>query len=80
MRFSLPPNTPFIGLRVQFFRIVARMVANPLSKIRQMVEFIRPLVEERLMKMEEFGETWDDAPVRGPDFLWYHDLAYGSTE
>lgn len=56
------------------------MVANPLSKIRQMVEFIKPLVEERLIKMEEFGKTWDDAPVRGPDFLWYHDLAYGSTE
>ena len=56
------------------------MIANPPSKIRQMVEFIRPLVEERLMKMEEFGETWDDAPVRRPDFLWYHCVAYGSTE
>jgi len=45
------------------------MIADPQSKIRQMEEFIRPLVEERLIKMEEFGETWDDAPVRGPGFL-----------
>ncbi len=29
-----------------------------------MEEFIRPLVEDRLTKMEELGETWDDAPVR----------------
>jgi len=42
--------------------IVVRMIANLPSKIRQMVEFIRPLVEERQKKMEEFGETWDDAP------------------
>lgn len=44
------------------------MIANLPSKIRQMAEFIRPLVEERLIKMEEFGETWDDAPVRRPFF------------
>ena len=31
------------------------------------MEFIRPLVEERFAKMQEFGETWDDAPVRCPD-------------
>jgi hypothetical protein len=40
------------------------MIADLPSKIRQMVEFIRPLVEERLLKVEEFGDTWDDAPVR----------------
>ena len=28
------------------------------------MEFIRPIVEERSAKMEEFGESWDDAPVR----------------
>ena len=28
------------------------------------MEFIRPIVEERSAKMEEFGENWDDAPVR----------------
>jgi len=31
-----------------------------------MAEFIRPLVEERLTKMEELDETWDDAPVSWP--------------
>jgi hypothetical protein len=28
------------------------------------MEFIRPIVEERSAKMKEFGENWDDAPVR----------------
>jgi hypothetical protein len=28
------------------------------------MELIRPIVEERFAKMEEFGENWDDAPVR----------------
>ena len=28
------------------------------------MEFIKPLVEERLAKMEKFGEDWDDKPVR----------------
>ena len=28
------------------------------------MELIRPLVEERLAKMEELGDAWNDAPVR----------------
>ena len=28
------------------------------------MEFIRPMVEERFARMEEFGEDWDDKPVR----------------
>jgi hypothetical protein len=28
------------------------------------MEFIRPVVEERSATMEEFGEDWDDKPVR----------------
>ena len=28
------------------------------------MEFIRPLVEDRFARMEEFGEDWDDKPVR----------------
>jgi hypothetical protein len=28
------------------------------------MEFIRPIIEERSAKMEEFGESWEDAPVR----------------
>ena len=40
------------------------MLSNLPSKIRREREFIRPLVEERLARMEEFGEDWDDKPVR----------------
>jgi hypothetical protein len=28
------------------------------------MEFIRPMVEDRFARMEEFGEDWDDKPVR----------------
>ncbi|KAH9976988.1 cytochrome P450 [Russula compacta] len=42
--------------------IVARLISNIPSQVRSTMEFIRPLVEERFAKMEEFGETWDDAP------------------
>ena len=27
------------------------------------MEFIRPMVEDRFARMEEFGEDWDDKPV-----------------
>ena len=40
------------------------MLSNVPSQIRQQMEFIRPLVEERFARMEEFGEDWDDKPVR----------------
>ncbi len=33
------------------------------------MEFVRPIVEDRLAKMKEFGENWDDAPVRQP--IWF---------
>ena len=29
--------------------------------------FIEPMVKERFAKMDELGETWEDAPVRDPD-------------
>jgi hypothetical protein len=44
--------------------IVSRMLSNLQSQIRQEIEFIRPMVEERFAKMEEYGEDWDDKPVR----------------
>ena len=28
--------------------------------------FIEPIVKERFAKMDELGETWEDAPVRDP--------------
>jgi hypothetical protein len=36
------------------------------SQVRQTREFIEPMVKERFAKMEELGETWEDAPVRNP--------------
>ncbi|KAH9975536.1 cytochrome P450 [Lactifluus volemus] len=42
--------------------IISRMLSNIPSQIRQETEFIRPMVEERFAKMEEFGEDWDDKP------------------
>jgi hypothetical protein len=45
------------------FSIVSRMLSNLPSQIRQEIEFIRPIVEERFAKMEEYGEDWDDKPV-----------------
>jgi hypothetical protein len=44
--------------------IVSRMLSNLPSQIRQEIEFIRPMAEERFAKMEEYGEDWDDKPVR----------------
>ncbi|KAF8489259.1 hypothetical protein F5888DRAFT_1951995 [Russula emetica] len=42
--------------------IVSRMLSNLPSRIQQEIEFIRPMVEERFAKMEEYGEAWDDKP------------------
>ncbi|KAF8271105.1 hypothetical protein EI94DRAFT_635637 [Lactarius quietus] len=54
--------------------IVARVLSNLPSQIRQEMEFIRSMVEDRFARMEEFGEDWDDKPVRlsaplNPNFL-----------
>ena len=43
--------------------IVLRVLTNLPSQYRREIEFIRPLVEERLAKMEEYGDDWDDKPV-----------------
>ena len=40
------------------------MLSNIPSQVQQEMEFIRPMVEERFARMEEFGEDWDDKPVR----------------
>ena len=40
------------------------MLSNLPLQIRQEMEFIRPMVEERFARMEEFGEDWDNKPVR----------------
>ena len=43
--------------------IASRMLSNIPSQIQQEIEFIRPMVQERFAKMEEYGEEWDDKPV-----------------
>ncbi|KAI9509456.1 cytochrome P450 [Russula earlei] len=42
--------------------IVPRIISKLPSQIRQAKELIRPIVEERLAKMDELGDTWDDPP------------------
>jgi hypothetical protein len=54
---------PYALLTETHFSIVSRMLSNLPSQIRQEIEFIRPIVEERFAKMEEYGEDWDDKPV-----------------
>jgi hypothetical protein len=43
--------------------IVFRIVSNLSLQIQRQIEFIRPMVEERFAKMEEYGKDWDDKPV-----------------
>src|SRR6266404_6899291 len=45
------------------------MLSDFPSQIRQQMEFIRPMVEERFARMEEFGDDWDDKPVCPPASL-----------
>ncbi|KAI0000304.1 cytochrome P450 [Russula vinacea] len=42
--------------------IVSRILSDLPSKIQQEIEYIRPMVEERFAKMEEYGDDWDDKP------------------
>jgi hypothetical protein len=58
-----PCQDPYSLLTETHFSIVSRMLSSLPSQIRQEIEFIRPIVEERFAKMEEYGEDWDDKPV-----------------
>jgi hypothetical protein len=42
------------------------MTSNLPSQFRKQEEFVRAMVEERFERLEEFGEHWDDKPVRRP--------------
>jgi hypothetical protein len=44
------------------------------SQVQQEIEFIKPMVEERIAKMEEYGEDWDDKPVCQTLYLVYLSL------
>ena len=60
-----PYPRPLIPTTETHVSIVARMLSNLPSQVQQEVEFIRPMVEERFAKMEEFGDDWDK-PVCEP--------------
>jgi len=45
------------------FSIVSRTLSNLPSRIQQEIKFIKPVVEERFAKLEEYGKDWDDKPV-----------------
>ena len=50
---------PLVTVTETYISIVARMLSNLPSQIQQEIDFIRPMVEERFAKMDEFGEEWD---------------------
>ena len=52
-----------VSVTETYFSIVSRMLSNLPSQIQQQIDFIRPMVEERFAKMEEYGDDWDDKPV-----------------
>ena len=65
MRSPLYPyQDSYLLLTETNYSIVSRVLSNLPSQIQQEIEFIRPMVEERFAKMEEYGEDWDDKPVR----------------
>jgi cytochrome P450 len=57
--------------------IVSRLLSNLPSQIRQEIEFIRPIVEERFAKMEEYGEDWDDSDMPNDMLTWLMSEAKG---
>ncbi|KAF8477701.1 cytochrome P450 [Russula ochroleuca] len=67
LNLTFAVNVVKFGLVISLFPkplkpIVSRMLSNLPSQIQQEIEFIRPMVEERFAKMEEYGDDWDDKP------------------
>jgi len=46
--------------------MAARIFSEYPSQVRQITDFIGPIVNERFAKMKELGEAWNDVPVRIP--------------
>jgi hypothetical protein len=61
--YPRPSQDSYSPLTETYLSFVSRILSNLPSQIRQEIEFIRPIVEERFAKMEEYGEDWDDKPV-----------------
>ncbi|KAF8488648.1 cytochrome P450 [Russula emetica] len=67
LNLSFASNVLKFGFIISLFPkplkpIVSRMLSNLPSQAQQQIELIRPMVKERLAKMEEYGEHWDDKP------------------
>ncbi|KAH9992086.1 cytochrome P450 [Russula vinacea] len=67
LNLTFAVNVVKFGLIISLFPkplrlIVSRLLSSLPSQIQQQIEFIRPMVEERFAKMEEYGEDWDDKP------------------
>jgi cytochrome P450 len=67
LNLTFAVNVVKFGLIISLFPeplkpIVSRLLSNLPSQIQQEIEFIRPMVEERFTKMEEYGDEWDDKP------------------
>jgi hypothetical protein len=69
LKLSVAPSIRVSFVTDSSCSIVSRMLSNLPSQIQQEIEFIRPMVEERIAKMEEYGEDWDDKPVCPTLFL-----------
>ncbi|KAH9992078.1 cytochrome P450 [Russula vinacea] len=52
-----------------FKLVISRMLSNLPSQIQQEIDFIKPMVEERFAKLDEYREDWDDKPN---DLLMWH--------
>lgn len=50
-------------LMPRVFRLVGRLLANVHDRINRAMEFIQPILDERLRKEQEFAPDWPDKPV-----------------
>jgi cytochrome P450 len=67
LNLTFAVNVVKFGLIISLFPkplklIVSRILSNLPFQIQQETEYIRPMVEERFAKMEEYGDDWDDKP------------------
>ena len=74
-------------------RIAAQFFSEFPSQVRQTMGFLEPTVKERFEKMDELGNTWENAPVRSPVSIevhfccswnrktgWYVDVAHERSQ
>jgi hypothetical protein len=45
------------------FRLAARYFSGRDKAVKKVITLVGPIVEERRLKMQQFGEEWADKPV-----------------